>query len=136
MSISKHFKLKLEAKRYLKLSFDSSGFICPEKVSAIIEHIKRSYEPSRAVRLMKLYLKCMLVETRQSVGVLYATHAPSDSDLQIFKNYFSQLLKRSITLTVVLDPQLLGGYRVAIGDYVWDVSIKGRIEALSSYLLY
>lgn len=39
-----------------------------------------------------------------------------------------------ITTTVSVDPELIGGARIAIGDQVIDASVRGKIEAMASAL--
>jgi F-type H+-transporting ATPase subunit delta len=39
--------------------------------------------------------------------------------------------KRAVTVNVAVDPELIGGAVIAIGDQVIDGSIKGRLERMS-----
>jgi F0F1-type ATP synthase delta subunit len=38
-------------------------------------------------------------------------------------------------LDVVVDPSLLGGVTVRVGDRLWDLSFKGRLAALKEQIL-
>jgi F-type H+-transporting ATPase subunit delta len=38
--------------------------------------------------------------------------------------------KRKLNLSVVLQPELIGGIRVVVGDEVLDTSVKARLEQM------
>ena len=42
---------------------------------------------------------------------------------------------RKLTATVDIDPELIGGVRVVVGDEVLDTSVKARLERMKSALL-
>ena len=44
-------------------------------------------------------------------------------------------LNKKIKLNVVIDPTLLGGYKVSLGDVVYDNSIKLQLKNLKNNLL-
>jgi F-type H+-transporting ATPase subunit delta len=41
----------------------------------------------------------------------------------------------TVVLDVVVDPSLLGGVTVRVGDRLWDLSFKGRLAALKEQIL-
>jgi F-type H+-transporting ATPase subunit delta len=42
---------------------------------------------------------------------------------------------RSLKPTITVDPELIGGVRVQVGDEVLDTSVKARLEAMQAALL-
>jgi F-type H+-transporting ATPase subunit delta len=46
-----------------------------------------------------------------------------------------QRFGRKLNLSVSLDPELIGGVRVAVGDEVLDASVKARLEQMKSALM-
>lgn len=48
---------------------------------------------------------------------------------------FTKKLNKQIKLNVVVDPSLLGGYKVSLGDVVYDNSIKLQLKNLKDNLL-
>ncbi|TXI20768.1 MAG: F0F1 ATP synthase subunit delta [Nitrosomonas sp.] len=46
-------------------------------------------------------------------------------------DYLEQRFKRKVEATVTVDPELIGGVKVEIGDEILDASIKGKLEAMT-----
>ncbi|MGQ0577539.1 MAG: F0F1 ATP synthase subunit delta [Betaproteobacteria bacterium] len=43
----------------------------------------------------------------------------------------SSRFKRKINAAVTVDPELIGGIKVEVGDKVWDASVRGRLQAMA-----
>ena len=43
----------------------------------------------------------------------------------------SSRFKRKINATVTVDPELIGGIKVEVGDKVWDASVRGRLQTMA-----
>jgi F-type H+-transporting ATPase subunit delta len=46
----------------------------------------------------------------------------------------SSRFKRKINATVTVDPNLIGGIKVEVGDKVWDASVRGRLQIMAATL--
>jgi F-type H+-transporting ATPase subunit delta len=46
----------------------------------------------------------------------------------------SSRFKRKINATVTVDPDLIGGIKVEVGDKVWDASVRGRLQTMAATL--
>jgi F-type H+-transporting ATPase subunit delta len=46
----------------------------------------------------------------------------------------SSRFKRKINATVTVDPDLIGGIKVEVGDKVWDASVRGRLQTMAAAL--
>jgi F-type H+-transporting ATPase subunit delta len=49
-------------------------------------------------------------------------------------NLLSSRFKRKINATVTVDPGLIGGIKVEVGDKVWDASVRGRLQTMAATL--
>lgn len=89
-----------------------------------------------------------LPEILRQVGVLYEgirgiRHAEAVSAVEMTPGQVEELSVRlkaltgaeQIVLHVRVDPSLLGGVRVKVGDVVWDGSLSGRLEELKKKYL-
>lgn len=71
----------------------------------------------------------------QHEGVLVAKIASafvmSDAQLKELTTGLETRFKRKITAEVSVDPELIGGVKVEIGDEVLDASVRGKLEAMA-----
>ena len=49
-------------------------------------------------------------------------------------NLLSSRFKRKIDATVIVDPELIGGIKVELGDKIWDASVRGRLQTMAAIL--
>jgi len=57
-----------------------------------------------------------------------------EAQLAALKTALEKRFGRRIEATVSVDPQLIGGARVTVGDTVIDASVRGELQAMSSQL--
>jgi F-type H+-transporting ATPase subunit delta len=57
-----------------------------------------------------------------------------DAQLGALKTALEKRFGKKIEATVSVDPQLIGGARVTVGDTVIDASVRGELQAMSSQL--
>ena len=71
-----------------------------------------------------------LVQARQGVSEARITSAFAVSDAQVADILvpLEKRFGRKLTATVDIDPELIGGVRVVVGDEVLDTSVKARLE--------
>ena len=68
-------------------------------------------------------------------GTVYSAVDLSKEQLTRLTYTFTKKLNKKIKLNVVIDPTLLGGYKVSLGDVVYDNSIKLQLKNLKNNLL-
>ena len=78
-----------------------------------------------------------LVQARQGVSEARITSAFEVSDAQVADILvpLEKRFGRKLTAKVDIDPELIGGVRVVVGDEVLDTSVKARLERMKSALL-
>jgi F-type H+-transporting ATPase subunit delta len=54
-----------------------------------------------------------------------------DSQRSGVVDLLSSRFKRKINATVTVDPELIGGIKVEVGDKVWDASVRGRLQTMA-----
>ena len=73
---------------------------------------------------------------RNRVEVLVETAAPLNNQLQsAINNRLTQVLGREVVLSTDVNPDLLGGLVVRIGDTVYDGSLAGRLNQMRTVTL-
>jgi len=78
-----------------------------------------------------------LVRTRQGVAdaVVYSAFPVDAAQLADIQGALETRFGRKLQPVVQLDPELIGGVRVVVGDEVLDTSVKARLERMKSALL-
>jgi F-type H+-transporting ATPase subunit delta len=65
---------------------------------------------------------------------IVSAFALDDAQLSSLKASLEKRFGKKIEATVSVDPQLIGGARVTVGDTVIDASVRGELQAMSSQL--
>ncbi len=78
---------------------------------------------------LESYLQVSAALRRRSMATVYAAHPLSADQEARLREALAAQARRPVTLMVVIDPSLLGGVRVEMGDEVIDGSMAGRFEA-------
>lgn len=116
----------------IPLSFDRSGNLNKSNVGKIVKSLK-SLPDSKAIFALTQYLKLLKNESIKNTIVVESAQQLSSSDLKKISN----LVNKKLTIENIIDPSLLGGIKIKIGDVVYDNSLKNKIDqlngAISSY---
>ena len=70
-----------------------------------------------------------------SDAVVYSAFALDAAALQGLGTSLEKRFGRKLNLTVEVDPELIGGVRVVVGDEVLDTSVKARLEQMKVALI-
>ncbi|WP_298430256.1 F0F1 ATP synthase subunit delta [Ottowia sp.] len=70
----------------------------------------------------------------RSDAVIYSAFPISDADLGALKTVLEKRFGRALEASVHVDPELIGGVRVVVGDEVLDTSVKARLQQMKSAL--
>ena len=68
-------------------------------------------------------------------GELASAGAISPTQLGRVREAIGKSLGKSLVLAQKLDPSLVGGFRVTVGDRVYDMTVRAYLESLRSHLL-
>ena len=64
-------------------------------------------------------------------AIIISAYAISDSQLEILVSVLDNKFKCKIKAKVNIDPELIGGVKIVIGDEVIDSSVRGKLETMS-----
>jgi F-type H+-transporting ATPase subunit delta len=111
-----------------------------EKISGEVRNLVQMLAQNRRLELMPQIRELFLGLRREHEGALEATVVSalpvSDSQLQTLVTLLEQKYRRRITARVELDPQLIGGLKIMIGDKVIDATVRGRLDAMAAALTH
>jgi F-type H+-transporting ATPase subunit delta len=72
---------------------------------------------------------------KQQEGLIYSAFPLTKQQIEDLQTVMSDHLKQPVTLSAVIDAKILGGFRIDIGDKVFDASVLNQLASLKQMLL-
>ncbi|MBI4126966.1 MAG: ATP synthase F1 subunit delta [Deltaproteobacteria bacterium] len=70
-----------------------------------------------------------------SAKLVVASKIAADESVEQLRTILRRLLSRDVTCEVDVDPKIIGGFVVRVGDVVYDASVAGRLARMKEELL-
>lgn len=108
------------------------------KVSEIVLNtLLLAVEKGREAILTSLYTAFVAFvneELARAQATVYSPFALSDAEKTTIAEKFGKLTNKTISVTNVVKPELLGGIQVRIGDQLFDGSLQGKLKGMEKTL--
>lgn len=129
------WRQKQFVKRLLALSLNKEGDVDFERVEAVLTAIRgRPYLEHKA--LLRRYHQLVRDALRKEEARIRYAGAIRQEDLKRLERFFSKAYGRGIRVVAQEAPELIAGFRVRIGDDVYDDSVWGRLKQLCNQDYY
>ncbi len=102
------------------------GKALPATVTLVQQSLSSTYRTVGAA--LTSYQKVAAEAADKSAATVRVAHPLSDADRQRLTEVLSRQYSRSIHLNVIVDPSVVGGLSVELGDEVIDGTIAGRLD--------
>lgn len=132
------------------IKYLDSYFIKKEDKYQIVDKLTLSFNLPNLTNFIKLLIKkhqilkykiifkeirnCINEELDIFEGIIYSTTEIDEEKIRKIENSLSKRIKHKVELTNKIDSRLIGGIKVQVHDYVFDGSIKYKIESLGENL--
>lgn len=123
--------LKSFSKKLLELSLDKNGCVSLEKTEAVLAAL-RNKPPHKLKPLLKQYQFYLLQENQKKEAFFEYAGNITEDEIQAIKKSLQDYYGYEIKLIQHEDPQLLAGFRISIGDDVWEASVAKNLRKLLS----
>lgn len=121
--------LKKFAKGLAQLSL-KDGVVSAEKVEAVLQALKK--RPPRQIKtVLKHYLFYIKKEIDRGKAVIEYAGALDEACISNIQKSLENTYRRTLTLESRENPSLIAGFRIAVGDDLYDASVSGRLQNLS-----
>jgi len=80
---------------------------------------------------LRAYKHAIQVEIDAGTAKVYSASELDKNSLSKLQKNLEQTLGRPLTIETAIDPELIAGTRVRVGDMVFDYSIQGFLKQLS-----
>ena len=119
-------KHKVLLKHLARLTFDGSEEELKERIRVIAEFLVQRYPRNAKSFLMQYERSLKEVFSERYATVMYAGIFRE----QWLRDLFETRHLAERRLEEKKCPELLGGFKIRVGDTVWDCSLKGQLNAL------
>ena len=121
--------LKKFAKGLAQLSLED-GVVSAEKVEAVLQALKKR-PPRQLKAVLKHYLYYIKKEIDRGKAVIEYAGALDEASISHIQESLEETYRRTLTLESRETPSLIAGFRIAVGDDLYDASVSGHLENLS-----
>lgn len=115
-----------------QLSVDARAFV--DGVTSYIEHEEKA--SSLLPRVTDLFQKVTNQTKKQSTATVVSAILLTTNEKEQIGSFLQKLLGHDVTIEVVLDPSLIGGIRMQVGDWVVDTSLATQIDSMGRLLTH
>ena len=127
---------KIETSRKIAVLKDTlSGRISELLMNAVELLIERGRHAELAA-VYQAYSKIAGDASGQARAVVYTARPLNDAELAAIAEQFGKLTGKMIRAEQEVDPSLIGGVRVRIGDRLYDGSLSGKLARLEKELIF
>ena len=117
----------------VELSLNEEGRVEPEKINQILTELKN--EPTRrSLPILRKFLTLIKQQINTYEGSLEKFDSNADSSSNLISDNISQARGKKINLVIKENKSLIAGFRMRIGDDVYEDSIASRIARLKKSL--
>jgi len=118
----------------VQLLKDSFGSEVSELVYQTLQLMVERGRQQGIPNLYEAYVKIAGEALGQAHAVVYAAQELSSEELASVASQFGQVTGKKIIAQQIVNPALLGGVQVRIGDRLYDGSLSGKLERLQKTL--
>lgn len=127
--MNKKATLKKFAKKLADLSLEG-GVVSNERIEAVLATLRKN-PPRKPKAVLKFYLHYIKQAINRSRAVIEYAGRIDDSGIGTIEAHLSQQYQRPISTTTIENESLIAGFRISIGDDIFDASVAGRLDNLA-----
>jgi F-type H+-transporting ATPase subunit delta len=109
--------------------------ICGERIDGVARNLIQLLVHNRRLTVLEeireLFEQLKLEDEGKVDAKISSAFPMEDAQRQHVVDLLSTRFKRKINATVTVDPDLIGGIKVEVGDKVWDASVRGRLQTMA-----
>ena len=120
------------SRKMLRASF-TDGQLDPGRIASLVDSVIAE-KPRNYINVLKNYKRLLRLEVEKRHATI---ETASEVDPAIRSEIVSNLKSKygdDLATEFHVDPQLLGGMRIRVGNDVWDGSVRNRLERLQHEL--
>ncbi|MEX0960944.1 MAG: F0F1 ATP synthase subunit delta [Burkholderiales bacterium] len=112
--------------------------VCGERVDGSARNLVQILIQNRRLTVLseirRLYQELKARDEGMVEAKIFSAFPVEDAQLEQIVALLSKRFQKKISAEVSLDPELIGGIKVEVGDKVWDASVRGRLQSMAATL--
>jgi len=112
--------------------------ICGERIDGVARNLIQLLVHNRRLpvvaEIRDLFEQLKLEDEGKLNAKISSAFPMEDAQRSQIVKLLASRFKRKINATVTVDPDLIGGIMVEVGDKVWDASVRGRLQTMAATL--
>lgn len=129
MNLSKQNSINKLASRIIEVS-KTDGSVDSNKLKIAIEEVKKNLRVPYLF-LLKLLIPKLKKELSFQTALVTSASKLDPKTTDDFHRLFSRLYKRSVAIENIINPNLIAGVQVKIGDDLYDASVRESLKILA-----
>jgi len=125
---------KFSVSQVQALLIDLLGARATPHVSNFVAAVLESHRFALLPFIAELYEKLKAIEESTVTAHIESAFELTAAQVEELKSTLEKRLSRKVETTVSVEPELIGGVRMTIGDDVIDASVRGKLASLSARL--
>lgn len=127
----KNKQLQKTVSKLVDISFKDSKLIEAQVIKSI--KILKSLSQEKAIMALSEYLKQLRRKEREHTMYIETTIPLSPAQVKKMKKIVEKKVQIAKVL-VSINPEILGGFKLRIGDEIWDESVLGRVNQIKEVI--
>ena len=129
MNLSKQNSINKLASRIIEVS-KTDGSVDSNKLKIAIEEVKKNLRIPYLF-LLKLLIPKLKKELSFQTALVTSASKLDQKTADDFHRLFSRVYKRSVAIKNIINPNLIAGVQVKIGDDLYDASVRESLKILA-----
>lgn len=118
------------AKQFFKLSL-VDGQLSSDRVAGVLEYIEK-HKPANTLAVVRAYQRLVAAEVARNQALVEHAGPISPATLAAIEAGMTKKYGRKVATVTKPNDKLLAGFRVRVGDDVYESSVAGQLAALSA----
>jgi len=120
------FEILNEILKYIKVDPEIEKFL-----TLLIERRRMQY----LEHIVKMYQALLDEELGIARGEVVAAYPLQEEEKRELEEALKEVLKKEVILESKVEPDIIGGVRIRIGDYIWDATFKTQLERFKETII-
>ncbi len=97
-------------------------------IKGVIDFIRDTTSAEVFPQVVNDLAKVIQEENEAKIAYIYTTVKLTPAQKQAIKKKLEKQLRKEVVLKEIIDKRLIAGFKIKIGDWVYDASIAGQLE--------